>query len=523
MQGFLLAILVLSIIVPIGANHAFGELIVVQTESQTKVAQQNWYNDSWEFRKNITLSLNTATGVDSDLTDFPALVSLTDLDITKTAETDAVDIIFTANDGTTKLAHEIERYDSSTGEVVAWVRIPTISASSTTDIYIYYNGLDETNTYATVWDDDYRMVLHMNQSATGSKSIGLFSDVTDNTNDATAGGDGVQVSYNSGREPVRSEGQIGYGQHFRGPQQTGSNQGSGEFLWVHNVNNWPSRDATIELWVGDLTASPGNGSDRNDLFSYCKASNSSSAVWENHWSLWQAKKVKMKVKTQFYVSSSANVESDNTASFTDWNHIMAVYNLKDADGTTGSSKLYINGELIMSSSRSASLNHVINSNANNAVAIGADIDSSSGSKVKCNVVNNELKGKVDEFRISDGMRSASWAAASYFNQGDPDTYTTLDVEETQIEKKTGVSGGCGFDRDCTAPRITNHGTSETPDGFSINDNVFEENQERFNKNPTIQGTVGEPVTVGIRAWENMGTDRLSLAIAYLAMQKEKTE
>ncbi len=77
MQGFLLAILVLSIIIPIGVNHAFGELIVVQTESQVKVTQQNWYDDSWEFRKNIKLSLNTATGVDSDLTDFPSLISFT--------------------------------------------------------------------------------------------------------------------------------------------------------------------------------------------------------------------------------------------------------------------------------------------------------------------------------------------------------------------------------------------------------------------------------------------------------------
>ena len=73
--------------------------------------------------------------------------------------------------------------------------------------------------------------------------------------------------------------------------------------------------------------------------------------------------------------------------------------------------------------------------------------------------------KVDELRISSGLRTASYAAASYFNQGDPDTYTTVNVEETQtqIESKS-RSGACGFDRDCTPPRITNHGESETPDG-----------------------------------------------------------
>ena len=71
MQGFLLAILVLTLIVPIGMSDAFAELTVVETASRAEVALQDWYNDSWEFRKNITLSLNTATGVDSDLTDFP--------------------------------------------------------------------------------------------------------------------------------------------------------------------------------------------------------------------------------------------------------------------------------------------------------------------------------------------------------------------------------------------------------------------------------------------------------------------
>ena len=155
--------------------------------------------------------------------------------------------------------------------------------------------------------------------------------------------------------------------------------------------------------------------------------------------------------------------------------------------------------------------------------LGGEIDSTTR-------VNNELVGDMDEFRISDGIRSADWAAASYATQNSPSTYLTLNCEENSTTKNCDDpvtakdrSGACGFDRDCTPPRITNHGESETPDGFSINNNVFEENQELFNKNPTIQGTVGEPVTVGIRAWENLGTDRLSLAIAYLAMHDEKPD
>ena len=507
MRAVFFVLLLLPFVIPVLVDDAFAA---------------DWYSTSWEYRKKIEISLNSE--ISSDLSNFPVLVSVTDSDFIKASESDGTDIIFTSSDGTTRLAHEIERYDSSTGEVIAWVKIPTLSASDVTDIYIYYKGLDETDTYNTVWDDNYRMILHMNQSATGSKSEGLFSDVTDNGNDATAGGDGRQIPYNSNREPIRNEGQIGYGQKFRGPTTTGSGQGSGEFLWVHNVNNWPSRDATIELWVGDITASPGTGVDYNDMFSYCKKSTSSSNIWENHWSLWQAKKVKMKVQTHFYVSTTAgpNVENDNPASFTDWNHIMAVYNLKDADGTTGKSQLYINGELYREENRSGGQSHTINSDAKNAVAIGGDIDSSSNSKTKCDRVNNEFKGKMDELRVSAGMRSASWAAASYFNQGDPDTYTTIDVEETRIEVG-GVSGACGFDRDCTAPRITKHGISETPDGFSINNVIFEENQKFYNENPTVEIGIGELTTIKTRAWENMGPEKIFLAIAYLDMQGTKPD
>ena len=121
-----------------------------------------------------------------------------------------------------------------------------------------------------------------------------------------------------------------------------------------------------------------------------------------------------------------------------------------------------------------------------------------------------VNSNIDEFRISDTVRSADWAAASYATQNSPSTYLTLNCEENSTTKNCDDpdtakdrSGACGFDRDCTPPRITNHGESETPDGFSINNNVFEENQELFNKNPTIQGTVGEPVTIKVRAWENL--------------------
>ena len=101
------------------------------------------------------------------------------------------------------------------------------------------------------------------------------------------------------------------------------------------------------------------------------------------------------------------------------------------------------------------------------------------------------------------------------------TFTIGDSDDSTDDSTSSKSGACGFDRDCTAPRITKHGISETPDGFSINNVIFEENQERYNENPTVEIGIGELTTIKARAWENMGPEKIFLAIAYLDMQEAK--
>ena len=107
-------------------------------------------------------------------------------------------------------------------------------------------------------------------------------------------------------------------------------------------------------------------------------------------------------------------------------------------------------------------------------------------------------------------------------QGYIATFTIGDTS-TDDSTSSSKSGGCGFDRDCTAPRITKHGISETPDGFSINNVIFEENQKFYNENPTVEIGIGELTTIKTRAWENMGPEKIFLAIAYLDMQGTKPD
>ena len=475
MRAIFFVLLLLPFVIPVLVDDAFAA---------------DWYSTSWEYRKKIEVSLNSE--ISSDLSNFPVLVSVIDSDFIKATESDGTDIIFTANDGTTRLAHEIERYNTSTGEVIAWVKIPTLSASTGTDIYIYYKGIVEIDA-SSVWDDNYKLVLHLNQTSAGTENE--FYDVSDNGNDGTGGGEGDKTN-DSNRIPTRAEGKIGYGQSFDGPTKRNTQDGTGDFIWIDSVNNWTTNmDVTTEFWIN--VDSDHDDVDMMDVYGYRGGGQN------NELTLFKVESLNL------HTRGGPLLDSTVDAATSDWTHIVAVYD-------SGAPKIYQDGVLVASSSDTRN-----GPRANGNFVLSGEIDSSTR-------VNNELVGDIDEFRISDTVRSADWVAASYATQNSPSTYLTLNCEENSTTKNCDDpakdrSGACGFDRDCTPPRITNHGESETPDGFSINNNVFVENQELFNKNPTIQGTVGEPVTIKIRTWENMGTDKIYLAIAYLAMHDEKPD
>ena len=79
----------------------------------TPEAEAAWYGASWTNRQKITIG--SAMTPNTDQTDFPVLIKLTDGAnvLFSTAQADGDDILFTASDGTTKLSHEIEDYDAT--------------------------------------------------------------------------------------------------------------------------------------------------------------------------------------------------------------------------------------------------------------------------------------------------------------------------------------------------------------------------------------------------------------------------
>ena len=98
----------------------------------------SWYNHDWMKRKKITIKSSEVNGT---LTNFPVLIYReTDIDLNASAQSGAIDIVFTKNDHITKIPHEIEYYSDVNGSIYAWVNIPEVSESNDTIIYMYYGN-----------------------------------------------------------------------------------------------------------------------------------------------------------------------------------------------------------------------------------------------------------------------------------------------------------------------------------------------------------------------------------------------
>lgn len=139
----------------------------------------------YEYRKKFSVDNTKVNGAGS-LTNFPVLISLTDSDLATTANggkvtnSNGYDIAFTSSDGTTQLDHELEEYSAATGEILFWVRFPTLSATVDTDFFIYFGNSSQSidQSVSTTWDNNYQLVLHLDD----------FEDATSNNNDGTNNG-----------------------------------------------------------------------------------------------------------------------------------------------------------------------------------------------------------------------------------------------------------------------------------------------------------------------------------------------
>jgi len=167
---------------------------------KNKKAEAASWGNGYTYRKQITADNSKVIGR-SNFSNFPVLVSFVDNDLKATSSdgkiynSNGYDIVFMSDVSTsTVLNFEIEKYSSSTGELVAWVELPILYSGADTNFYIYYGNSTATSSrenISGVWDNNYKSVWHLNDYN--------LNDSTGNNDSGTANGDMLSTGLVSGK------------------------------------------------------------------------------------------------------------------------------------------------------------------------------------------------------------------------------------------------------------------------------------------------------------------------------------
>ena len=337
----------------------------------------------WGYKKAIEIDHNKVVAT---LTNFPVLISITDTDLMDDAQNDGDDIAFFL--GTTQLAHEIESFKGTTGELQAWVKVTSLSSDTSITIYMYYGNAtcESQENVEAVWDDNFKMVQHLNETS------GIHKDSTLNGNDGA---------------PI-------------GVTQTaiGKIDGADDFDGTNDYVNCGSKtslditgDITIETWAkSDSFAS------WSEIVSKRDDKPTQSANYDLRFGHHGTSALYNQIQFYWRNGNWQVYTTDSTYTTGAWYHIVATREGTDLP------KIYVNGVLAGGTCTFGNCNNAMLADTND-LNLGAGIDSNGN-------YNWIFDGIIDEVRISDTARSADWIETSYNNQNDPSSFITVGDEQT---------------------------------------------------------------------------------------------
>ncbi|MCD6500426.1 DUF2341 domain-containing protein [bacterium] len=362
-----------------------------------KLGEATWFNSAWKFRKRIKIPKEKVAG---DLENFPVLIYLKDENLAKRAKSDGTDILFTGSDGKTLLKREIEKYDSQTGELIVWVKVPSLSIIEDNEIYLYYGNPQaiQVNDKET-WDENFLMVHHFKET------FGTTTDATANGNDGIPEG-GLEQG---------AEGKIFRGVKFDGRDDYLNLGNKESFYQVENL--------TFQIWVrpkGEKKAASSEvrGDKKEKIFGLEGAEYKKRGIfgWEGSDSgPWQL--VTSLSETSFGIRDQ-KIISENPLELNQWNFVAGVIGEKQMT-------LFINGKetSIKISHRKEPLRR-----EEKFAEIGRYYRESSIYQEKV-WKSYTFSGILDEFRLSRVARPLAWLETSYQNQKDPSTFIETGEEE----------------------------------------------------------------------------------------------
>ncbi len=313
------------------------------------------------------------TKVPSTQTDFPVLISITDARLKTVGNgghvqnSSGFDIRPFSDTGcASPLTYELERYNGSTGEVVMWVKIASLSSSSDTVIYLGYgnSSINTDGSSTSTWSNGFQGVYHVKDGTT--------LDV----NSATGSNNGTNHSVTA------TSGQI----DGAGAFVSASTQYIG--LGTAMANN---AQITYSAWV-NATSFPGAF---NTVMGY---------NGNGHFALLM---VNSSGKLALFVNTgNINGTGSHTLSTGTWYYVVMT---DSATTLTG----YVNA----ASDATLAVNVTVEASA--AFDLGKD-----------DVNGRYWNGKIDEARVANVARSANWITTEYNNQNDPSSFETLGAEVT---------------------------------------------------------------------------------------------
>jgi hypothetical protein len=358
-------------------SRPFDVSDIVLSESSSEPSPEP---ENWQYRKKITVQ---SSQVAEDLTNFPVLINVYDTDLRNKARADGGDIVFTDSLGS-RLDHEIEKYESSTGHLVAWVKVPSLSSSMDTVLYMYYGNAAAENQEnpSGVWDTHYMMVQHLNEPS------GAHYDSTVNGNNGT---------------PMNGVGRNATGKI----DGTDVFDGSNDYVTVpHSPTLTGFTEAlTVEAWIKMDTTSR-----RQVILNKWNTASPQRAWFVEYYSK----------QIRFFASQ------DGSSNYKYWstnlNPVVGTwYYLTVVWQTNQIPKFYINGQLVPTT-RTGTISSIYN-NAGAPLDIGRSTYSTD---------NRYFDGVIDEVRISNPARSAEWISTCYNNQVNPSAFIDVGAEETAL-------------------------------------------------------------------------------------------
>lgn len=305
------------------------------------------------------------------------------------------DIVFTASDCSVSLSHQVEKYDPTTGELVAWIRIPSLSVTANTTIQMYYGNSTVTTSTSTTatWASDYTGVWHLSQNPGGTAP--QMSDATSAGRHGTCNGAMTSANLVSSK--------LGDGITF---------DESNDYIVVNNHNYTASFTVSFWFQIGEV-----NGNSFQYLFSHGSFGTFESCnIYFGEDNLAYAPDRGM-LKTIFQDSldatSTAGLDAGTTFVDGQWHY----YSLTVGD--LGGARVYVDGVQIAYVSFLGGNPY----NPTTNIFFGA----------RCDLSSTRYYGaKMDEIRISNSPKSADWILTEYQNQNNPNSFYSIGAEQAAI-------------------------------------------------------------------------------------------